>query len=53
MGEVDFEPIFRALKEIDYQGWTSVEVFDYTPGVETLVETSMQNMLSVLEVIQR
>ena len=53
MGEVDFEPIFRALKEIDYQGWTSVEVFDYTPGVERLVETSMQNMLSVLEVIQR
>src|SRR5436853_478014 len=26
-GETDFVPIFRALKEADYRGWVSVEVF--------------------------
>jgi len=45
MGEVDFVPIFQTLKDIEYAGWVSVEVFDYEPGVETLVTQSMQNML--------
>jgi sugar phosphate isomerase/epimerase len=44
MGEVDFVPIFVALKEIGYSGWTSVEVFDYSPGIERLVVESMENM---------
>ena len=40
MGEVDFVPILRTLQEIDYPGWISVEVFDYTPGVECLARDS-------------
>lgn len=44
MGEVDFVPIFAALREIGYDDWVSVEVFDYTPGVERLVTESMRNM---------
>ncbi len=46
MGDVDFRPIFKALREIDYSGWVSVEVFDYSPGVERLVTESMQNMIA-------
>ncbi len=46
MGEVDFAPIFAALAEVGYDGWVSVEVFDYSPGVERLVTESMQNMLA-------
>lgn len=46
MGDVDFVPIFQALKDIGYQDWVSVEVFDYSPGVETLVRQSMANMVT-------
>ena len=44
MGDVDFVPIFQALQDIGYDDWISVEVFDYSPGVETLVTESMENM---------
>lgn len=46
MGEVDFVPIFKTLREVGYDGWVSVEVFDYSPGVERLVVESMQNMVA-------
>jgi sugar phosphate isomerase/epimerase len=44
MGEIDFVPIFRALQEISYDGWVSVEVFDYEPGVESLARESIEYM---------
>ncbi len=47
-GELDFVPIFRALRDIDYQGWVSVEVFDYSPGVERLVRQSIEYMQACL-----
>jgi len=51
MGDLDFEPIFQALAEIDYRGWVSVEVFDYTPGVEALARDSLQYMKSCLTAV--
>lgn len=48
MGEVDFVPIFEALKDINYNGWVSVEVFDYQPGIEAIARQSMQNMRNAL-----
>lgn len=44
MGEVDFTPIFTALKKINYSDWVSVEVFDYSPGVEKIARESIANM---------
>ncbi|MGL4593218.1 MAG: sugar phosphate isomerase/epimerase family protein [Thermoguttaceae bacterium] len=40
-GDLKFEPIAEALREIDYDGWISVEVFDYTPGIERLAKDSL------------
>lgn len=47
-GDLDFIPIFESLLEIRYQGWVSVEVFDYTPGVERLARESMEYMQASL-----
>jgi sugar phosphate isomerase/epimerase len=43
-GELDFVPIFRALDEVQYDGWVSVEVFDYMPGIERLARESIEYM---------
>lgn len=45
MGQVDQAPIFKALSDIRYSGWISVEVFDYSPGVETILRASMDTMV--------
>ena len=44
MGEVDFVPIFKALEDVEYDGWVSVEVFDYEPGVDVLAGESIRYM---------
>jgi sugar phosphate isomerase/epimerase len=41
-GEVDFKPIAAALKEAGYQGWVSVEVFNFDEGAEAIAARSQE-----------
>ncbi|MFW6125419.1 MAG: sugar phosphate isomerase/epimerase family protein, partial [Pirellulales bacterium] len=40
-GQIDFVPILRALRDVGYDRWVSVEVFDYRPGPERLARESI------------
>jgi sugar phosphate isomerase/epimerase len=41
-GDYDFVPIFRTLADLNYQGWISMEAFDFSPGAETLARESIE-----------
>ena len=43
-GDVDFRPIFEALRETGYQDYVSVEVFKFDPGPETIATKSLAYM---------
>ena len=47
-GDTDFVPIFRALKRIRYDGYVSVEVFDFEPDGETIARESLSYMRDCL-----
>ena len=41
-GDVEFSPIAETLYEIGYEGFVSVEVFDYRPDPETIAAQSLK-----------
>ena len=43
-GDVDFGPIFEALRGISYDGFVSVEVFEFDPGPEAIATKSLEYM---------
>ncbi len=45
-GQTDFVPIFAALDRVGYDGWVSVEVFDYSPDPKTIARCSIEHLKS-------
>lgn len=51
MGETDYVPILTALKNSGYDGWVSVEVFDYKPGAQRIAQESIEHLQQTLRTI--
>jgi sugar phosphate isomerase/epimerase len=48
MGEVKYEPIVEALRDIGYDGWLSVEAFDFKAGAERIARESIEYLKRVV-----
>jgi sugar phosphate isomerase/epimerase len=46
-GDYDFRPVLRALGRLRYQGWVSLEAFDFSYGAERLAEESLRHLESL------
>ncbi len=40
-GGYDFKPVLQIAKDRNFDGWVSMEVFDFTPGAEKMVNESI------------
>ena len=48
-GELQFAPILKALQDLRYNGYVSVEVFDFEPDPETIAARSIGYLKGILE----
>jgi sugar phosphate isomerase/epimerase len=46
--DYDFAPVLEMLARRGYQGWVSLEAFDFTPGPERLAEESLRHLESCI-----
>jgi D-psicose/D-tagatose/L-ribulose 3-epimerase len=45
-GNYDYKPVLDALRRRNYQGWVSLEAFDFTPGAERIANESLRHLES-------
>jgi sugar phosphate isomerase/epimerase len=45
-GDYDYKPVLDMLRRRNYQGWVSLEAFDFTPGAEKLANESLRHLES-------
>jgi len=50
-GDLEFAPLLKILHEADYQGYVSVEVFDFDPDPQTIAGRSIGYLQGICETI--
>jgi sugar phosphate isomerase/epimerase len=50
-GDYDFLPLLRTLKRLNYQGWISLEAFDFSPGPERIASESIEYLRRLMETL--
>jgi sugar phosphate isomerase/epimerase len=48
-GDYNFKPVFEVLARRGYQGWISLEAFDFSFGSETIARESLAHLKRELE----
>lgn len=48
MGDLDLLPSLRALREVGYKGFLSVEVFDFSPGPDNIARESAEYLKNTM-----
>ena len=43
-GDYDYKPVLDVLRRRGYEGWISLEAFDFTPGAEVLAAESLRHL---------
>lgn len=43
-GDYDYAPLLAVLRRRDYQGWISLETFDFSPGAERIARESLRHL---------
>jgi sugar phosphate isomerase/epimerase len=51
-GSYDFKPVLAVLKKRQYQGWVSLEVFDFKPGALNIANDSLRYLESEISKIE-
>ncbi len=51
-GGYDFKPVLQVAKDRSYGGWVSMEVFDFSPGAECIVNESITYLKAELAALQ-
>ena len=46
-GVKDFVEAFQTLKDLYYDKWVSLEVFDFSPGPKTIAKESMKALKAI------
>ena len=49
MNGIDFGPIMQALRESGFDGWVSVEPFDYRPDADTVARMAIETLRKAME----
>lgn len=52
-GDYNFRPVLEVLARRDYQGWVSLECFDFSPGAEAIATESLEYLNSQIAGLEK